>query len=77
MVKLKKQKEKLKFLDLKTKKVFWTDMYEIRKVKGRRFGIADAPSGIKSWRILGNVKSNIIQKRRLEKALVLQRMENR
>jgi hypothetical protein len=43
---------KLKFYDLKSRKIFHTDKYVI-KVKGkRRFAVAKAPSGIKSWRIV-------------------------
>ena len=45
--------ETLSFYDLKSKKKFSTDEYKI-VVKGkRRFAVSDAPSGIKSWRILG------------------------
>ena len=45
--------EKLKFWDLKGKKSFTTDEYT-KVTKGKaRFAVADAPSGIKSWRLLG------------------------
>ena len=48
--------EELKFYDLKGKKSFDTSRYEIktRNVNGhnRRFAVAVAPSGIKSWRVL-------------------------
>jgi len=45
--------EKLNFYDLKGKKKFESDQYEI-KVRGkRRFAVCTAPSGVKSWRILG------------------------
>jgi len=44
---------KLKFVDLKTKKIFFTDDYEIVKTKkGRRMAQATAPSGIKSSRFV-------------------------
>jgi len=47
---------KLKFYDLKKKKSFTTDKYKTvtKTVRGkkRKFAVADAPSGIKSWRIL-------------------------
>ena len=45
--------EKLKFYDVKGKKKFTTDEYIIKVKKGRRFAVADAPSGIKAWRIMG------------------------
>ena len=45
--------EKLSFYDLRAKKKFTTSNYKIVMKKGRRFAIADAPSGIKSWRIMG------------------------
>ena len=45
--------EKLKFYDLKAKKSFVTSNYKVMVKKGRRFAIAKAPSGIKSFRILG------------------------
>jgi len=45
--------EKLNFYDVKGKTKFETDKYEIKVRKGRRFAVADAPSGIKAWRILG------------------------
>ena len=48
--------EKLKFYDLKSRKPFTTDEYEIRIRNNRRFAVAIAPSGIESWRILGMVK---------------------
>ena len=43
----------LKFYDLKAKKSFTTTKYKVVVKKGRRFAIADAPSGIKAWRIMG------------------------
>lgn len=44
---------KLKFVDLKTKKSFLTEDYEITKTKkGRRMAVATAPSGIKSSRFV-------------------------
>lgn len=47
---------KLKFYDLKAKKVFYTDKY-VTKTKGKvRFAVATAPSGVKSWRIIGRKK---------------------
>ena len=45
--------EKLKFYDVKGKKKFTSDKYKIVEKKGRRFAVADAPSGIKAWRIMG------------------------
>jgi len=44
---------KLKFYDLKGRKSFVTDKYEVKVKNGRKFAVANAPSGIKSWRILG------------------------
>jgi len=48
--------EKLSFYDVKSKRKFTSNKYEIktRMVKGhkRRFAVAKAPSGIQSWRVL-------------------------
>ena len=44
---------KLKFYDLKEKKSFETDEFELTTRSGRRFAVADAPSGVKSFRIVG------------------------
>ena len=46
-------KMKLKFYDLKARKAFTTDKYKPVVKSGRKFAVATAPSGIKSWRILG------------------------
>jgi len=46
--------EELSFYDVKAKKKFTTDNYEIRVKNGRKFAVAKAPSGIEAWRILGN-----------------------
>ncbi len=44
---------KLKFVDLKKKKVFFTDDFEIITTKkGRRMAVAIAPSGVKSSRFV-------------------------
>jgi hypothetical protein len=45
--------EKLKFYDLRAKKSFMTDKYKTVNKKGRKFAIAQSPSGGESWRILG------------------------
>jgi hypothetical protein len=45
--------EKLKFYDVKGRKSFATTAYKPVSKGGRRFAVATAPSGIKSWRILG------------------------
>jgi len=45
--------ETLQFYDVKGKRKFKTDKYKITVKKGRRYAVADAPSGIKAWRILG------------------------
>jgi len=52
---------KLKFYDLKSKKKFTSSNYKMvnkANKKGRTitFAVADAPSGIKSWRIVSNKK---------------------
>lgn len=44
---------KLKFYDLKARKSFHTDKFKTVVKKGRKFAVATAPSGIKSWRIIG------------------------
>ncbi len=44
---------KLKFTDLKTKKQFETDKFELKTIKGRkRMAIAISPSGVKSARFV-------------------------
>ncbi len=47
---------KLKFYDVKKKKSFTSDKFELRtkqtKAGKRFFAVADAPSGIKAWRIV-------------------------
>lgn len=52
-------KEKLKFYDVKGKRKFTSTKYKLttRRVKGttRHFAIADAPSGIKAWRIISKL----------------------
>lgn len=53
---------KLKFYDLKGKKKFTSSNYRIvtKKNRGRNvnFAVAQAPSGIESWRIVSNTKKN-------------------
>jgi|TARA_R110000787_G_scaffold140764_1_gene254337 hypothetical protein len=44
--------EKLKFYDLKSKKSFFSSKYKLVTKSGKNFAVADAPSGIKSWRIV-------------------------
>lgn len=48
--------EKLKFYDVKDKKSFMSNKYKVVTKNNRRFAVADAPSGIKSWRVLGMAK---------------------
>lgn len=44
---------KLKFVDLKTKKIFETDKYDLKKIKnGRKMAVAISPSGSKSSRFV-------------------------
>lgn len=43
---------KLKFVDLKTKKIFFTDEFTISIKNGRKLAIAISPSGIKSARFV-------------------------
>ena len=43
----------LKFWDIKTKKSFNADKYTIVPKGGRRFAVTTAPSGIKSYRVIG------------------------
>lgn len=45
--------EKLKFYDLKGKKIFYSDKYKYVSKKGRRYAVTKAPSGIMAWRIVG------------------------
>ena len=44
---------KLKFYDVKAKKSFETDKFDVQVRNKRRFAVADAPSGIRAWRVLG------------------------
>ena len=46
--------ETLEFYDLKGRKKFKSNKYKIVTKGGRRFAVAIAPSGIESWRIIGN-----------------------
>lgn len=46
----------LTFLDMRTKKKFTSSKYKILLKKGRKFAVADAPSGCKAWRIMSNKK---------------------
>jgi len=41
---------KLKFLDMKSKKSFETDKFKIQSKGGRRFAVAEAPSGVRAFR---------------------------
>ncbi len=47
---------KLKFYDVKGKKTFYSDKYNLvvkrTKAGNRKFAVTDAPSGIKAWRIV-------------------------
>lgn len=43
---------RLKFYDLKSKKSFESDEYEIVMKGNTKFAVTDAPSGIKSYRIV-------------------------
>ena len=45
--------EELSFYDVKAKKKFKSSNYKFETRKGRKFAVADAPSGIKAWRIVG------------------------
>lgn len=51
-----KMAEKLNFYDVKGKQKFSTDKYSIKVIKGRRFAVAKAPSGIDAYRIIGKAK---------------------
>lgn len=47
--------EKLSFYNLRTKKKFETDKYEIRVKNGRRFAVAKV-DGYECWRAMGKAK---------------------
>lgn len=49
---MKKQKMSLSFYDLKAKKKFKSDVYEIVKKGKMNFAKTKAPSGIESWLIV-------------------------
>jgi len=44
---------KLQFYDVKGKRKFTSSNYKIKVIKGRRFAISKAPSGIMAYRIMG------------------------
>jgi len=44
---------RLSFFDMKGKKKFETDDYSVINKSGRRFAVANAPSGVKAYRIVG------------------------
>ena len=44
---------RLKFRDMRARKSFETDKFTIVTRSGRRFAVATAPSGVKSFRIVG------------------------
>jgi len=44
---------KLNFYDMKGREKFSTDKYEVVTKSGRRFAVAEAPSGAKAFRIVG------------------------
>ena len=44
--------KKLKFYDVKSKKSFESEEYEIREIKGRKFAVAETPEGNEAFRIL-------------------------
>ena len=46
-------KKTLKFWDIKAKKPFNASKYNIVPKGGRRFAVTTAPSGIKSYRVIG------------------------
>jgi len=48
--------DKLSFYDVKGKKKFTSADYKFVTKSGRRFAVCNAPSGIKSWRIVGKKK---------------------
>jgi len=44
--------KKLKFYDVKKKKSFMSSNYKIKTIKGRKFAVCKAPSGIMAYRIV-------------------------
>ncbi len=50
-----KNTDKLSFYDVKSKKKFVPDTFEVKVRSGRRFGVAVNPkTGVECWRVLGN-----------------------
>jgi len=45
--------ERLKFYDVKTKKEFHSDKYQVKMKDGKRYAVAISPSGTESWKIIG------------------------
>ena len=56
-------KEKLSFYDVKTKKKFETDNYDVREKKGRFFAVAKSPAGThECWRVLSKDQAAKLKK---------------
>jgi regulator of replication initiation timing len=53
----KNDNKELDFYDVKSKKRFRSNVYNYETRSGRTFAVANAPSGIKSWRIVSSPKS--------------------
>jgi|TARA_B100001750_G_scaffold224396_1_gene215425 hypothetical protein len=49
--------KELSFYDVKGREKFTATKYDIVEKSGRRFAVADAPSGIRAYRILGKALS--------------------
>ena len=48
--------KELNFYDLKTKKKFMSDKYEIKTRGVRRFAVCKSSSGCECWRVIGKEK---------------------
>lgn len=56
-------KEKLSFYDVKTKKKFETDEYDVREKAGRFFAVAKSREGThECWRVLSKDKAKELKK---------------
>jgi chromatin remodeling complex protein RSC6 len=73
--KSKTEKKELEFYDLKNKRKFKTTKYAFRIKSGRRFAVATSPSGVASWRVLGNVAKSKSKENKAPKRIVKETIE--
>jgi hypothetical protein len=67
--------KEISFYDVKTKKRFKTDKYEIKIKSGRKFAVATSPEGSSMWKILGSANSKKGDKKSSPKRIVKETIE--